>query len=128
MIRQRRIALGLTQEQLASKAGVTKNYVTMLERGARKTISFFVRVQLAEALGIPATQVLTAEEADRLGIVEGALGLTSAEVVVWSLKNVRKPPGDKFTAAIALRVVGRAHPEQKRELDALRARLNDLYP
>ena len=46
VIRERRIERGLTQEQLAKKAGVTTHYVTMVERGSRKGICFLVRIAL----------------------------------------------------------------------------------
>ena len=110
VIRQRRLERGLTQEQLAEKAGVTKNYVTMVERGARKGISFMVRVLLADALGIPATQVLTAEEADALRLVDKALSLDGAEAVVWQLRHCLAsqprltPTVSKFAAAVSIAI------------------------
>jgi transcriptional regulator with XRE-family HTH domain len=49
---------GLTQRQVAAKAGVSKNYITMLESGARKSTSLSVLKRLAKALGVPATELL----------------------------------------------------------------------
>jgi transcriptional regulator with XRE-family HTH domain len=43
---------------VAQKAGVTKNYITMLETGARKTPSLPVLKRLAKALGVPVTELL----------------------------------------------------------------------
>lgn len=132
MIRQKRIERGLTQEQLAKMAGVTKNYVTMVERGTRKGISFMVRVLLADALGIPPTQVLTSEETEVLGIVEKGLNLETAELAVWSLNRYLReggslPPISKNGAAMALRKVMQARPQRRKEMESLRGELNKLY-
>ncbi len=48
----------LTQEQVAKMAKVTKPYITMLERGARKNPSLPVLRRLAKALGVPVTELL----------------------------------------------------------------------
>src|SRR5262245_50205904 len=108
MIKRRRLALGLTQEQLAQRAGVTKNYVTMVERGTRKGVSLLLRVQLAEALGIPPTQVLTAQEAQVLELMLGAaLSREGAEAVVWQvqrcLESEERPTVSEASARVALR-------------------------
>ncbi len=58
MIRRIREEKGLTQEQVAKRAGVTKQYVTMLERGARKAPTLPVLQRLAKALGVPVTELL----------------------------------------------------------------------
>lgn len=44
---------GLTQEELAKLAGVTKPYVSMIESGDRKRPSLPVLKRLAKALGVP---------------------------------------------------------------------------
>jgi transcriptional regulator with XRE-family HTH domain len=49
---------GLTQKQVAAKAGVSKNYITMLESGTRKSPSLPVLRRLAGALGVPVTELL----------------------------------------------------------------------
>ena len=48
----------MTQEQVAKRAGVTKQYVTMLDRGARKAPTLPVLQRLAKALGVPVTELL----------------------------------------------------------------------
>jgi len=58
VIKKLRVAKGLTQEQVAKQAKVTKNYVTMLESGARKSPSLPVLRRLARALGVPVTELL----------------------------------------------------------------------
>src|SRR5260370_37016788 len=85
LIRRKRLALGLTQEELAIKAGVTKNYLTMVERGDRKNVHFLVRVALAHALGIPVLEVVTPEEQRQLEFLVSSITLQQAELVVWSL-------------------------------------------
>ena len=58
MIRKLREERGLTQAEVAERADVTKQYVTMLERGARKTPSLPVLKRLARALGVPVAELL----------------------------------------------------------------------
>jgi transcriptional regulator with XRE-family HTH domain len=52
VIRQLREQRGLTQEHVAKKAAVTKNYITMLERGKRKNPSLPILKRIADALGV----------------------------------------------------------------------------
>ena len=52
-----RIARGLTQEQLAAKAGISVSYVSMLQRGQRSP-PLETLEQLAKALGVKAVQLL----------------------------------------------------------------------
>jgi len=58
VIRKLREERGLTQAEVAERADVTKQYVTMLERGARKTPSLPVLKRLARALGVPVAELL----------------------------------------------------------------------
>ncbi len=58
MLKARREARGLTQAQLAKKAGVTEAYVSMLESGKRKAPSLPALQRLAKALGVPVTELL----------------------------------------------------------------------
>ncbi|NLT06630.1 MAG: helix-turn-helix transcriptional regulator [Solirubrobacterales bacterium] len=53
---------GLTQEDLASKAGLHPTYISDIERGARNP-SWDVIARLAEGIGVPAARI--AEEYDR---------------------------------------------------------------
>jgi transcriptional regulator with XRE-family HTH domain len=131
VIKQRRIERGLTQEQLAKKAGVTKNYVTMVERGSRKGISFLVRVALADALGIPVLEVITPSEAKILALVEKGVTSEGAEVYLWSLRKCietgERPPGSKVGAQLVIRKAIAEHPDQRADLEAVRGRLNELF-
>jgi transcriptional regulator with XRE-family HTH domain len=58
VIRRLREARGLTQAEVAERANVKKQYVTMLERGARKNPSLPVLKRIAKALGVPVTELL----------------------------------------------------------------------
>jgi transcriptional regulator with XRE-family HTH domain len=131
MIRQKRIGLGLTQQQLADKAGVTKNYVTMVERGVRKEVSFLTRVMLADALRIPLPQVLTVKEIQILSRVHRGITDQGAESVVWQLEHCLKeklmPTVPKTSSQVALRRLMQRYPEKRQKLKAIRARLNELY-
>jgi XRE family transcriptional regulator, master regulator for biofilm formation len=58
VLRTLREQRGLTQDQVASRAGVTKPYLSQLESGARKNPSLPVLKRLAKALGVPVTELL----------------------------------------------------------------------
>ena len=65
VLRERRLAAGLSQEKLALEAGVDRAFVSLLERGGRQpTLSTLWR--LAEALGVaPSELVHNIEKAHR---------------------------------------------------------------
>lgn len=56
-VQQRRKKLGLSQEQLAEKAGVHRTYVGMIER-AEKNITLCNIERIAAALEIPIKELL----------------------------------------------------------------------
>ena len=58
MIRKLREDRRLTQAEVAKRADVSKQYVTMLERGTRKAPSLPVLQRIAKALGVPVTELL----------------------------------------------------------------------
>jgi transcriptional regulator with XRE-family HTH domain len=58
VVKRRRKALGITQAALAQKVGVTKQYITMLERGKHRSPSLPTLRKLAKALGVPVTELL----------------------------------------------------------------------
>ncbi|MGO7000375.1 helix-turn-helix domain-containing protein [Rhizobium leguminosarum] len=56
-IRQRRLALGLSQEQLAERAGLHRNYVGFIERGERNA-SLKTLFAIARSLGVSLGELL----------------------------------------------------------------------
>ena len=62
MIKRLREERGLTPEELAKRAGVTKPYVSMIEGGERKSPSLPILKRLAKALGVPVTARLDQAE------------------------------------------------------------------
>jgi len=62
-VRRRRVALGVSQEKLADRAGLHRTYVGDVERGLRN-ISLTNIVRLAAALGCRASDLLRDAEAD----------------------------------------------------------------
>jgi len=58
IIRQRRVAKGLSQRALAESVGVRAPYITMLESGTRANPSLKLLRGLAKALGVPVTDLL----------------------------------------------------------------------
>lgn len=60
-VRERRAALGLSQEELASRAGVHRTYVGMIER-AEKNITLENIQKIAKALEIPLDKLMDLEK------------------------------------------------------------------
>ena len=58
MVKRLREAKGWTQADLATKANVSRPYITMLEGGKQKTPSLAALQRLAKALGVPVTELL----------------------------------------------------------------------
>ncbi|MFT4178759.1 MAG: helix-turn-helix transcriptional regulator [Thermomonas sp.] len=56
-VRTRRQALGLSQEQLAERAGVHRTYVGMLERG-EKNVTIYNIERIATALNVEPAELL----------------------------------------------------------------------
>jgi transcriptional regulator with XRE-family HTH domain len=57
-IRRLRERQNMTQAQLAKKVKVTQGYISQLEAGTKKELGAKVAVRLAEALGVPVTELL----------------------------------------------------------------------
>jgi transcriptional regulator with XRE-family HTH domain len=56
-LRKARLGAGLTQEELAFKADVSRNYVSLLERGEKSpTVQLLLR--LCSALGVKASRIV----------------------------------------------------------------------
>lgn len=57
-VRRMRLALGLSQEQLAERSGLHRNYVGGIERGERN-LSLVNVLYLAHGLDVPASDLLS---------------------------------------------------------------------
>lgn len=66
VVRERRRALSLTQEQLADAAGLHSTYISLIERGM-KSPSLDSIEALGRALGVPAHDLVKAAERIRDG-------------------------------------------------------------
>ncbi len=62
-LRRRRNALGISQEELAHRAGVTMRYVSLLETGKRVP-TIVVVFALARGLGVKTSEIVLEMEAD----------------------------------------------------------------
>jgi tetratricopeptide (TPR) repeat protein/transcriptional regulator with XRE-family HTH domain len=65
LLRRYRLAAGLTQEELAERAGLSAHGISNLERGVRRAPQRYTRTQLAEALGLSAEDRAHLEAAAR---------------------------------------------------------------
>jgi transcriptional regulator with XRE-family HTH domain len=61
VVRVIRTSLGLSQENLADRAGVHRTYIGGIERGERNPTLMMIH-RLAKALGVPPTRLLEVEE------------------------------------------------------------------
>ncbi len=61
-VRDRRIEEGLTQEKLAQAVGISRNYLSQIERGQATNISWHVMERLTSVLGLKGEQVGTISE------------------------------------------------------------------
>lgn len=62
-VRDRRIQEGWSQEELAQKIGISRNYLSQIERGQSTNLSWQVREQMSSLLGLKADGVEEAIEA-----------------------------------------------------------------
>lgn len=60
-VRRRRLALGLSQEELAERAGVHRTYVGMLER-SEKNVTIYNIERIAMALDVEPARLLQEQE------------------------------------------------------------------
>jgi transcriptional regulator with XRE-family HTH domain len=73
-VRRRRVALGLTLEQLAERSGLTPNYIGTVENG-RRDPSLSTVLSLANGLGVPAGELVG-------GVAElGPVGMETARLM-----------------------------------------------
>lgn len=61
VVRKRRLALNLSQEELAARAGVHRTYLSDIERGARN-ITITVLTRLADALDVRVSRLFRLTE------------------------------------------------------------------
>src|SRR5262249_52893767 len=73
LLRQWRTAAGLTQEQLAERAGISADAVAALERGRRRAPQRGTLARLADALGIEANERAVLERAAARGQAHAAV-------------------------------------------------------
>lgn len=68
MVRARRLSAGLTLDALAEQVGVTKSYLSKVERG-RSTPSIAIALRIADALGVDAAEIFVESDSDAAGPV-----------------------------------------------------------
>jgi transcriptional regulator with XRE-family HTH domain len=56
-VRQRRLALGLSQEALAHEAGIDRSYMSSVERGGQN-VGLVLAAQIARALGLKLAELV----------------------------------------------------------------------
>jgi transcriptional regulator with XRE-family HTH domain len=57
-IRKLRERQNMTQAELAEKVRVTQGYISQLEAGTKKELGAKIAMRLADALGVPVTELL----------------------------------------------------------------------
>ena len=62
-VHRHRIAVGISQEDLADQVGLDRTYISGIERGLRNP-TFMVLLRLAEALKVPVRRLVELKDAD----------------------------------------------------------------
>lgn len=83
-LRRKREALGLTRDQLATAANVTRPYVSMLESGKRRQVAGDIASLLADALRCDVAAIAAVPIPDTLTVTE------AAEIMRCHPETVRK--------------------------------------
>ena len=61
-IREKRVSLKMTQEELAEKAGVARQTIINLENGLRADVNVLTLIKIAKALDCKVEEILPQEE------------------------------------------------------------------
>lgn len=97
---KRRREMGLSQEDLAQKADISRNYISLIERGEARNVSLNILDRLATALGTTLAE-LTGESNQESILISPALrefGLIrglSFKTVNWLAQMPRRGPEPK---------------------------------
>lgn len=65
-VRDRRIQEGLSQQELADRIGISRNYLSQIERGQATNLSWQVRERLSDVLGLKTEPPTSPLESDDL--------------------------------------------------------------
>lgn len=87
-VRDRRSQEGLSQQELADKIGISRNYLSQIERGQATNLSWQVRERLSAVLGLK-------EESPAIPTVEADLPPSLVEFA----QNANLPPDDVLMLA-----------------------------
>lgn len=129
--RWREIA-GLTQQQLADTVGVTREYISMIENGARAVTKRSLLVGLADALGVTVTDLLNPPSESRFRSAEDMVMQNAAASVRKALDGGspdRPRAADELTSAAEGVIVARMqcdYPTLARELPKVIAEAREL--
>ena len=103
-IRDRRLALGLTQQQLADKLGITDKAVSKWERGISCPDITLLR-RLADALAVSVSELLGGER-EAAAVVPAAVEDVVLDTVAYAETARRRNGGWRFWTFVE---IGRAH-------------------
>ncbi|WP_442596552.1 helix-turn-helix domain-containing protein [Neobacillus sp. D3-1R] len=81
-LRRLRMERGMSLEQAANEIGITKQYLSMVENGHRKSVSFDIMTNIARCYQIPLDYLSNFSETD--GPVTP---LSEKELELWSIIN-----------------------------------------
>ena len=81
-LRQHRIDRGLSQEELADEVGISRNYISQIERGVSTNLSLDVARRLSKALGLQLDEPQLPRLPDSLREFAEQKGLQPGEIQV----------------------------------------------
>jgi transcriptional regulator with XRE-family HTH domain len=88
-VRTQRKAQKLSQQELAAQVGISRNYLSEIERGVATNLSWQVRQDLAAALGLSAGGEAIGPTAWPIGLAEFALAAKLPEEDVQMLAGLK---------------------------------------
>jgi transcriptional regulator with XRE-family HTH domain len=102
-IREIRLALGLTLDDIGDAIGTSGQQISRLERGQRRLTDDYL-TRIAEVLGVPPTSILSQPEPDPARVLDGTqkkVRLSEEEIALVRFWRLLDPSTKRMVATLA---------------------------